>query len=274
MHGLRRHIDRATRLRLPGPYTPLYLGQAHIGYVLPDIAARLQGAGAAAASGTLRLEDAAALSRAAVALAAAAVFKPRHELFDVRAHPGGAVLAQLDRGALPVLGISAEGVHLNGLVHTPHGLMLWVGLRRASKALDPGKLDHLVAGGIPAGLDPMQTLIKEAWEEASLPAALVRQAVPTGTLAYDLERGEGLRRDRLHCFDLALPQAFQPTPRDDEVERFFLMSLPDIAARLRETDEFKFNVAFVLIDLLARHGLADPALVAPLRRQADAGQPA
>ena len=37
--------------------------------------------------------------------------------------------------------------------------------------------------------------------------------------------------------------------------------------RVRDTDDFKFNVALVLIDLLLRHGVIEsPALAAELRQ--------
>ena len=42
------------------------------------------------------------------------------------------------------------------------GLHLWVARRAKDKQLDPGKLDNIVAGGVPAGLGLMETLIKEA----------------------------------------------------------------------------------------------------------------
>ena len=70
----------------------------------------------------------------------------------MRADPDGPVLAQVDRGALPALGIAAEGVHVNGLVERPDGPWMWLGRRAKDKLLDPGKLDHIVGGGVPAGL--------------------------------------------------------------------------------------------------------------------------
>ena len=71
--------------------------------------------------------------------------------------------------------------------------------------MDPGKLDHVVAGGVPAGLSPAETLEKEGWEEAGLAPELARMAEPVGVVAYAMERPEGLRRDVLHCYDLVLP---------------------------------------------------------------------
>jgi thiamine pyrophosphokinase len=135
-----------------------------------------------------------------------------------------------------------------------------VAKRAADKKLDPGKLDNLVAGGVPAGLSPFQTLLKEAAEEAALPADLARQAVPVGRFAYNMERPEGLRRDVIFAYDLELPENFVPVPTDGEVEEFSLWSLPRVLEAVRDTEAFKFNVNLVLIDFLLRFGLAaDPA---------------
>ena len=84
----------------------------------------------------------------------------RDENFDIRETADGPVLGVLDRGALPSFGVIGVGVHLNGLVRRADGWHVWIGKRAADKKLDPGKLDNLVAGGVPAGLtavrDPAQ----------------------------------------------------------------------------------------------------------------------
>lgn len=170
----------------------------------------------------------------------------------MRAAADGPVLAVLDRGALPSFGVVSEGVHVNGLVHRADGLHLWIAWRSRTKHLDPGKLDHLVAGGIPAGLSPAQTLVKEAAEEAAVPEALAATAAYVGRVSYAMERPEGLRRDRLHCYDLALPDDFDPRAADGEVELFELWPIGRVLATVRDTDDFKFNVNLVLIDLFLR----------------------
>ncbi len=265
MDGLMRHVTAAANVSLPGHYLRLMLGDAAVGFVLPEVALLLWAEGCGRRDGGVAVADAAGLARCAAALAAAGWYQPRGEKFDVRAVPGGAVLAQLDRGALPRLGIAAEGVHLNGLVRTAAGWDLWVARRAAGKQLDPGKLDHLVAGGISAGMDPRGTLVKEAAEEAGMPASLAGAARFAGIVSYAMERPEGLRRDRLHCFDLELPEDFVPVARDGEVESFQRMSLADVFARVRDTDDFKFNVNLVLIDLFRRLGMIGPGsgLTAP-----------
>jgi 8-oxo-dGTP pyrophosphatase MutT (NUDIX family) len=202
------------------------------------------------------LDEPGALAAIARGLADSGLYRWRGEAFDVRALPDGPALAQIDRGAIPSFGIRAAGVHVNGLVHRADGVHLWVARRAKDKLLDPGKLDHIVAGGIPAGLGPMETLVKEADEEAAIPADLASAAVPVGTIEYAMERHEGLRRDILYCYDLALPADFVPKPTDGEVEAFELWPIAQVVETVRSTEAFKFNVNLVLVDLFARLGLA------------------
>ena len=165
------------------------------------------------------------------------------------------MLARLDRGALPSFGVLAMGVHLNGLVRRTDGLHVWVARRAANKLLDPSKLDHIVAGGVPAGLSPAETLVKEAEEEAAIPASLANQAVQVATITYAMERPEGLRRDLLYCYDLELPEDFSPHAAVGEVEAFELWPIAHVMRTVRDTDAFKFNVNLVLIDLFLRQSL-------------------
>jgi len=169
------------------------------------------------------------------------------------------VLATLDRGALPAFGVMSQGVHMNGLVRRADGLHVWVGIRARAKAVAPGQLDNLVAGGIPAGLTPAETLVKEAGEEASLPPELAATARFVGRVSYILLNNEGLRRDVLHCYDLDVPEDVIPKPNDDEVERFELWPAQRLLEAVADSDDIKFNVNLTLIDLFLREGLlTDP----------------
>ncbi len=243
--GFARHIAACNNAELPGRRLPFSVGGQAVGYVLPTVAEWLGGTAVAAAD----------LPGIGWRLAQAGLCQWRGEAFDVRARPDGPALATVDRGALPLLGIEAAGVHLNGLVQRADGLHMWVGRRAANKKLDPGKLDHLVAGGVPTGLSATETLAKEAEEEAGLPASLVAEAIPRCSISYAMERPEGLRRDRLHCYDLTLPDTFMPQPMDGEVASFELWPIGRVLERVRDTDDFKFNVNLVLIDLFQRLGL-------------------
>jgi 8-oxo-dGTP pyrophosphatase MutT (NUDIX family) len=188
-------------------------------------------------------------------VAATGTFKWRGEAFDVRAAFDGRVLGTIDRGALPWFGVRAEGVHVNGVVHRHDGMYLWVARRAANRQMDPGKLDHIFAGGIAAGMDAEGTLVKEAAEEAGLGREVVDQAVYAGSLRYTTLRPEGLRRDRIHCYDLVLPEDIEPVATDGEVEAFELWPIDYVIEVLRDTDGFKFNVSLVLVDFLLRWGL-------------------
>lgn len=256
MDALLRHIAACNNAGLPGARLPFRLAGAVVGWVRPELARTLAAFPAIrVAEDTVALADAAALPAIVAALSERGLFRWRAEAFDVRADPEGPVLAQMDRGALPKFGVMAVGVHVNGLVLRPDGPWLWVGQRAADKSLDPGKLDHIVAGGVPAGMTPAATLIKEAGEEAAIPPALAAQALRVARIGYAMEREEGLRRDLLLCYDLALPEDFVPIAADGEVAQFALWPLARVLATVREGDAFKFNVNLVLIDLFLRRNL-------------------
>jgi 8-oxo-dGTP pyrophosphatase MutT (NUDIX family) len=254
--GFLRHVRACNNARLPGERIAFCIGSSQVGWVAPAFgrALALEPSITADAAG-LTLTDATALPDIARRMSERGFYRWRGEAFDVRATADGPVLGRVDRGALPAFGIQATGVHLNGLVRRSDGLHLWVARRANDKALDPGKLDHVVAGGVPAGLTTAETLVKEAAEEAAIPAELAAQAQHVAVLAYAMERAEGLRRDVVHSFDLTLPADFAPEPADGEVEAFELWPLPRVVEAVRETDDFKFNVNLVLIDLFLRLGL-------------------
>jgi len=192
-------------------------------------------------------------------LAGLGAFSLRDEEFDVRGDRDGvaigSVIGQIDRGALPYLGIAACGVHVNGLVRKAGGLFLWVAKRAADKKLDPGKLDHLIAGGIGAGFSVRETLIKEAGEEAGVPPAFAATARFGSAITYQIARDEGLRRDVLFCYDIEVDEDFIPRPMDGEVESFALWPIERVMETVAAGDEYKFNVNLVLIDLFVRLGL-------------------
>ena len=262
--GFARHIAACNNTILPGGRHPLRLDGAPLGWIDPALAPVLAAHGLpASADGGFDIGDASVLEPLADALAAAGHFRHRGEAFDIVSERHGRSLGRIDRGALPGFGLVAAGVHLNGLVRHPQGAEagphLWVGRRADDKLLDPGKLDHLVAGGIPAGYGPEQTLIKEGEEECSLPRDWAERAVKVAEISYDMQRPEGLRRDLLHCYDLWLPPDWVPVPNDGEVAEFRLLPLDEVLRIVRDTDRFKFNVNLVLIDLFLRLGLLDEA---------------
>jgi 8-oxo-dGTP pyrophosphatase MutT (NUDIX family) len=254
--GFERHVRACNNAEIPGSRIPFLIHEQVVGWVPPRIASALQAmASVKCASDRVVLDDPAALPGIARVLSERGLFRWRGEAFDVRARPDAPALTQIDRGAIPSFGIQAAGVHVNGLVQRSDGLHFWVARRASDKILDPGKLDHIVAGGVPAGLDPAATLIKEAGEEAAIPPALAEAAVQVGVISYAMDRPEGLRRDWLYCYDLVLPNDFTPQAADGEVEAFELWPIARVVEAVRETDDFKFNVNLVLIDLFLRQEL-------------------
>ena len=167
-------------------------------------------------------------------------------------------LMRIGRAAAPVFGIRAFGVHLNGFMRKPDGLHMWVAHRARNKPTFPGMLDNMVAGGQPIGLGLMANMVKECGEEAGIPEALARRAAPVGLISYTHEPPEGMKPDQMFCFDLELPADFTPAPVDGEVESFSLWPIEKVAARVRDSFDFKFNCNLVVIDFLIRHGVLNP----------------
>jgi 8-oxo-dGTP pyrophosphatase MutT (NUDIX family) len=263
--GFLRHVRACNNWRPPGGRAALRIEGQVVGWVAPVIRDALAGMDdiAVAADG-LHLLAPAALPAIVERLSERMIVRLRGEAFDVRASIGGPVLSKIDRGALPGFGVHAVGVHVNGLVRRDGQVHLWVARRAADKQLDPSKLDHIVAGGVSAGMGAQDTLVKEAAEEAGIPSEVAATARACASLAYAMERQEGVRRDHLVCYDLDLPADFVPQPMDGEVAGFELWPIEQVVEVVRETDDFKFNVNLVLIDLFLRNGLIGEAEAAPL----------
>ena len=202
------------------------------------------------------------------------VRQPRGETYGISEGWNAPTRLRLDRGLVPMFGVKSYGVHVNGFVRGPEGLKMWIGQRAPDKRVAPNKLDHMVAGGLAHGYSVDETVVKEAAEEADVPDALARRARPVGALTYVTELEQGLRDDTLFVFDLELPADFVPRNTDGELTGFELWDIDAVMARVRDTDDFKFNVAPVLIDFFVRHGLLDPDLepdYLPIVRQLHAG---
>ena len=176
------------------------------------------------------------------------------ELYPVSLAHRNQVIALVDRVAASFFGIRCYGQHLNGYVKAGDQIKMWIGRRARDRGVEPGKLDQLVAGGLPHAISPTDNLIKECYEEAGIKASLARQATAVGTLSYVAQSAIGLKPDTLYLYDLELPRDFQPVCTDGEVEEFYLISLEEVANLVSETSEFKLNCNLVVIDFLLRHG--------------------
>ncbi len=197
-----------------------------------------------------------ALAEAGAALVVQKVLpRNRKELCPVMERLGAPVHLRIDRAWLEPFGITSYGVHVNGYVQGKNGPELWVGVRSKNRPVSPGKLDNMVAGGLPVGLTVEENMIKEAAEEASVPEDLARTARPVSAVSYMLDTEAGLRRDMLFIYDLELPADFEPVNSDGEVSGFVRWPAAQALRVVEETEEFKFNVNLVIIDFAIRHGL-------------------
>lgn len=181
----------------------------------------------------------------------------RDELLPVVTSYGQTPLFLLERAACPVFGVKAYGVHVNGYVRSTNGDVskLWVGIRSKTKSTYPGMLDHIVAGGQPHGISLMENVLKECDEEASIPINLAMNSLAVGAVSYTTtDSNANLKRDVIFCFDLELPESFQPTPSDGEVEGFLLKDMHWVVEKLGTdmSPAFKPNCELVIIDFLIR----------------------
>jgi 8-oxo-dGTP pyrophosphatase MutT (NUDIX family) len=201
-----------------------------------------------------------AMARVVDAFVADGVVKNvRGERYPVATAFGLDPMLEMERAAVPLFGVGAYGVHLNGYVRRGNEVHMWVARRSAKKQTYPGKLDQLVAGGQPIGITPDENLAKECWEEAAIPKSLARLAESVRPIHYCFEDDRGLHPNVLLCYDLELPIDFEPRPRDGEVERFHLWPIEQVMDTIASTDDFKANCNLVAIDFFIRHHFLAPA---------------
>jgi Domain of unknown function (DUF4743) len=176
----------------------------------------------------------------------------RDEQYEVYAEASGEPLFRIERAAVKRFGIRGRAAHLNGIVQTGKGLAMWIARRAHDKATDPGKLDNLVGGGIAAGHDAWQTLIKEGREEAGIPFFVAEGARLRDTLAFDYRVPDGLDSNEVEVFDLVLPSGFVPRNEDGEVAGFELVEFDEVRERLAMPHLFTVDAALVAWNCLQR----------------------
>ena len=224
----------------PERFVPLMAGSRRIGWLRPELAARL---GCfkdifTSSADRVALREPEGLAPVIEQLAKEG-FIPgwRDERYRIED------LFDIERAAARPFGLTTQAVHLNGIVE---GERMWLARRSRSKPIDPGLLDNLVGGGVTAGLSLEQALVKEAWEEAGIPAELARRATRGGTLHVVREVPEGVQSEQLHVFNLLLPEAFEPRNQDGEVQEFRLASF----AEVRACEEMTHEAKLVALDYL------------------------
>jgi len=202
----------------------------------------------------------------------------------------------VERAAAPFLGMMQYGVHINGIVREERDkneddsmtasshfeTKMWMARRSATKSKYPGMLDHIVAGGQPAGIGLMENVLKECMEEAGIPEDLTIAGIRSvGAISYEqyepfkvhqsshVNSREGdfgtiidglISRSVLFCYDLELPPDFEPAALDGEVESFFKWSVSEVMDSMKEDyhDPIKPNCYPVIIDYMLRSGDISP----------------
>ena len=213
----------------------------------------------------------------------------RNELYPVSDSFYNPPFFLMERAATDLLGVLSYGVHINGILHPdvdvdgnqPQLPLMWMARRSKTKSKYPTMLDHIVAGGQPAGLSLMENVIKECEEEAGIPPDIAVPGVnlrPAGVVSYeeanrcvagggdDAASGESdnsfhtISRVVLFNYDLYLPKEFVPKPVDGEVEDFFLWTVDQIKDSMAPDfdDPIKPNCYLVIIDYLLRVGYISP----------------
>lgn len=182
----------------------------------------------------------------------------RDEPYVVGTSFSGPHLFEMERAAVPHFGVRAYGVHINGFVRDGDRISMWIGRRAEDRPVCPGQLDNMIAGGQPAGLGLMENVIKEAWEEASVPRDLAETAKPVGAISYVMETETGLKPDVMFCYDLEVPADFTPHNTDGEISSFQLLPVQEVADIVENSNDFKFNCNLVNVDFLIRHGVITP----------------
>jgi 8-oxo-dGTP pyrophosphatase MutT (NUDIX family) len=207
----------------PARFVPFMVGRRRIGWLAPELAARLAAWPAVFRCSPetvvlLKLEE----FPSVVEALAAQGFIPgwRNERYRI------AGLCDIERAAARPFGLTTHAVHVNGISDTK----MWLARRSASKAIDPGLLDTLVGGGVTAGLSIEEVLVKEAWEEAGISPELARRASRGGTLEILREVPQGVQSEVVHVYDLVLPSNFEPRNQDGEVSEFCLLSVEEALA--------------------------------------------
>ena len=159
-------------------------------------------------------------------------------------------LFHIERAAARFFGTTTYAAHANGYCGSGSACEMWLARRSATKPIDPGMLDNLVGGGMSAGIPPLQTIVREAQEEAGIPESLARNAVAAGTIELLRDVPEGVQSETIFVFELELPRDFQPHNEDGEVAEFKRVPIAEVVELLREDAGITLDASLVMMEFL------------------------
>lgn len=259
LRTLAAELQQRAQPPLATDWIDLAAGDQLIGTVAPTIAAFLERENAARRrSGVLVLEPHAAglsaqLRSIAFALRDAGLLTGwRNEDLDVRS-TAGKIVATVERAACRPLGIATTAVHLNAYVDDA---TLVVARRALHKPIDPGLLDNLVGGMVPAGESLQQALLREAWEEAGL-RLRVDQLLAGRSFHVRRPVPEGLQSEVIHVFDTIVGDPSRLANQDGEVATIEMRAAADVVEAIAR-DEFTLEAALATVESLTRRQAVEP----------------
>ena len=232
----------ATRTSSPPPeFIPWFCGATQLGYLSPARAQLLSAhlpccrvqahsldwdAGAwTAAARSAALQDALLALRARGCLPGW-----RGEAFAFCPDGSDTALFQAERAGFYFLGMRSDAVHVNGFTADAG---MWIARRSASKAVDPGLLDNLCAGGVSAGESLLATVTRELYEEAGIRLRPDHGLQPAGRVVVGRIRDGGWHTERLHVYNLLLAGGEKPVNRDGEVQEFRRVGAAEVSQWVR-----------------------------------------
>jgi 8-oxo-dGTP pyrophosphatase MutT (NUDIX family) len=120
---------------------------------------------------------------------------------------------------------------------------------------------------VPARQSPYDTVVREAWEEAGLVPSQLPGLARGRVVQVLRDIPEGLQREWIHVYDLALPAGLTPRNQDGEVAELSLQPLSQALA-LAASEEMTVDASLVTLDFALRHRLLDDAAAHALAAEA------
>jgi 8-oxo-dGTP pyrophosphatase MutT (NUDIX family) len=159
----------------------------------------------------------------------------------------GRNIGTVERAVVRPLGIATRAVHLLG--YAPDGRH-WIQQRSFAKANDPGLLDTLVGGMVPASDTLAQALARETWEEAGLELGQLEQLQHGGAITIRSPSNSGFGGyivESIDWYRCVLPGGVVPANQDGEVQEFLLMEPAEVLERVLQR-EFTLEAALLLAE--------------------------
>ena len=156
-----------------------------------------------------------------------------------------------------IFGIEKFGSHLTIYKNLDSDLKILVGKRAATKSTYPGYYDNSVAGGINYKTSPLETIKKEAFEEASITDGNILDKIRSiGTTSHSSSTTY-FTKSRQFNFELDVTEFedFEAQPSDGEVEFFKFCSVDEVLELLGSGQIIPGSQMLVTLQFLIEKGV-------------------